>query len=113
MAQASTTEPAFNVILGEALRQKHPLWTQHLGAEQTRVMDRAPGKQPDIVIAVPNRTPVIVETEFFPAVTVEQDARARLNETLMSTGRTIEQVVLIDANSPPHRSATPNVPQSR
>lgn len=38
MAQASTTEPAFNVILGEALRQKHPLWTQHLGAEQTQVI---------------------------------------------------------------------------
>ena len=90
MAQASTTEPAFNVILGEALRQKHPLWTQYLGAEQTRVMDRAPGKQPDIVIAVPNSSPVIIETEYLPAVTVEQEARARLNEALSSTGRTIE-----------------------
>ncbi len=90
MAQASTTEPAFNVILGEALRQKHPLWTQHLGAEQTQVMEGAPGKQPDIVIAVPNSAPVVVETEYFPAVTVEQDARARLNESLASTHQIIE-----------------------
>ena len=90
MTGASTTEPAFNVILGEALRRKHPLWMQHLGTEQTRVMDGAPGKQPDIVIAVPNSTPVIVETEYFPAVTVEQDARGRLNESLASTRQMIE-----------------------
>ena len=95
MAQASTTEPAFNVILGEALRQKHPLWTQYLGAEQTRVMDRAPAKQPDIVIAVPNSTPVIIETEFYPAVTVEQDARARLNESLASTRQIIEHTFAV------------------
>ena len=95
MSQASTTEPAFNVILGEALRQKHPLWTQHLGAEQTRVMDRAPAKQPDIVIAVPNSTPVIIETEFYPAVTVEQDARARLNESLASTRQLIEHTFAV------------------
>ena len=95
MAQASTTEPTFNVILGEALRQKHPLWTQYLGAEQTRVMDRAPAKQPDIVIAVPNSTPVIIETEFYPAVTVEQDARARLNESLASTRQLIEHTFAV------------------
>lgn len=95
MAQASTTEPAFNVILGEALRQKHPLWSQYLGAEQTRVMDRAPAKQPDIVVAVPNSTPVIVETEFYPAVTVEQDARARLNESLASTSQVIEHTFAV------------------
>lgn len=95
MSQASTTEPAFNVILGEALRQKHPLWTQCLGAEQTRVMDRAPAKQPDIIIAVPNSTPVIIETEFYPAVTVEQDARARLNESLASTSQIIEHTFAV------------------
>ena len=95
MAQAATTEPAFNVILGEALRQKHPLWKQYLGAEQTRVMDRAPAKQPDIVIAVPNSTPVIIETEYYPAVTVEQDARARLNESLASTRQIIEHTFAV------------------
>ena len=53
-------------------------------------MEGAPGKQPDIVIAVPNSAPVVVETEYFPAVTVEQDARARLNESLASTRQIIE-----------------------
>ncbi|MDE0510832.1 MAG: hypothetical protein OXI88_03490 [Gammaproteobacteria bacterium] len=113
MSQASTTEPAFSVILGEALRQKHPLWTQHLGAEQTRVMDRAPGKQPDIVIAAPNSTPVIVETEYFPAVTVEQEARARLNESLTSTGRTIEHTFAVripgEMKTVPQGDIKPNI----
>ena len=95
MTQASTTEPTFNVILGEALREKHPLWTQHLGAEQTRVMEGAPGKQPDIVIAVPNSSPVIIETEFLPAVTVEQDARARLYKSLASTGQSVEHTLAV------------------
>ena len=95
MTHASTTEPAFNVILGEALREKHPLWTQYLGAEQTRVMEGAPGKQPDIVIAVPNSSPVIIETEFLPAVTVEQDARARLYKSLASTGQSVEHTLAV------------------
>ena len=95
MTRASTTEPAFNVILGEALRQKHPLWTHNLGAEQTRVMEGAPGKQPDIVIAVPNSSPVIIETEFLPAVTVEQDARARLYKSLASTGQSVEHTLAV------------------
>ena len=95
MTHASTTEPAFNVILGEALREKHPLWTQYLGTEQTRVMEGAPGKQPDIVIAVPNSLPVIIETEFFPAITVEQDARARLYKSLASTGQSVEHTLAV------------------
>ena len=95
MTQARTTEPVFNSKLGDALRQKHPLWGKHLGAEQTRVMDRAPGKQPDIVISVPNSTPVIIETEYMPAVTVEQDALARLNKPLASARQNIENVIAL------------------
>ena len=96
MTQASTTEPTFNVILGEALRDRSILFGRiHLGAEQTRVMEGAPGKQPDIVIAVPNSSPVIIETEFLPAITVEQDARARLYKSLASTGQSVEHTLAV------------------
>ena len=58
-------------------------------------MEGAPGKQPDIVIAVPNSSPVIIETEFLPAVTVEQDARARLYKSLASTGQSVEHTLAV------------------
>ena len=95
MSQATTTEPTFNFILGEVLREKHPIWKKHLGSEQTNVMEGAPGKKPDIVISVPNISPVIVETEFFPAHTVEQDACARLGKDLASNGKTVEHTVAV------------------
>ena len=95
MTQARTTEPVFNSKLGDALRQKHPLWGRHLGAEQTSVIDRAPGQQPDIIISVPNSSPVIIETEFMPAATVEQDARSRLNNPLASTRQNIENAIAL------------------
>lgn len=36
------------------------------------------GKHPDILIAEPGRDPVVIETEFAPAASVENDAKARL-----------------------------------
>ena len=58
-------------------------------------MEGAPRKQPDIVIAVPNSSPVIIETEFLPAITVEQDARARLYKSLASTGQSVEHTLAV------------------
>ena len=53
------------------------------------------GKRPDILIDSPHRQPVIVETEFSPARTVEKDATARLGTSLHSTGETIEGVLSV------------------
>ena len=71
-----TTETAFNVDLATALRGKHPRWREgdRIGAEQTSVFQGHPGLRPDIVIRHPGGAPVIVETEFEPAPTVEADA---------------------------------------
>ena len=90
-----TTEPAFNHELANALRGKHPRWRERIGAEQSSVFKDRPGLQPDIVIRHPGGAPVIVETEFEPASTVEDDARARLGLVIAETGDAVEQAIAV------------------
>ena len=47
------------------------------------------------MIAPPRRQPVIMETEFAPARTVDQDATARLRTSLHTTGEEIEGVLSV------------------
>ena len=95
------TEPQANGALARALRGRNPDWTDSTCyAERTRVIQQAtPGsgaaRQPDIVVSPPRRQPVIVETEFAPARTVEQDAVARLGASLHRTGADIEGVLSV------------------
>ena len=88
-----TTEPVFNAKLAEVLRNKYPGGESRLGAEQTGVLAER-GRRPDIVVHPPGSLPVIVETEFHPARSVEQDARGRLGK-ISGAGGAIEQVVAV------------------
>ena len=90
-----TGEPAFNGYFAEVLRGKHPQWRDHLGVEQTGVFPDAPRLRPDILVRVPDAQPVAVETEFAPAATVEDDARARLGRTPLKSTDPIEQAVAV------------------
>lgn len=92
---ATTNEVAFNTVFAEALRSKNPRWKNYIGAEQGNILIGASGKRPDIVVAPPGTAPVLVETEFLPAGTVEQDASARIGMTLKHSGKTIENVIAI------------------
>ena len=92
-----TTEPAFNVKLAEVLDGKYPGDGSILGAEQTKVF-LASGKRPDIVVRPPNNLTVIVETEFEPARSVEEDARKRIGQ-VFATGEQVEQVVAVQIPS--------------
>ena len=47
-------------------------------------MLRASSKRPDILVLESNVSPVCIETEILPAVTVEQEAVSRLGEILRS-----------------------------
>ena len=95
------TEPQANGALARALRLRNPDWTDStVHAERTQVIQQAvPGagarQRPDIVIAPPRCQPVVLESEFFPARTVEKDATARLGTSLDSTGQDIEGVVSV------------------
>ncbi len=101
MSAPRNTEPQANGALARALRRRNPDWTdQTVHAERTHVIEGSlpgsgSGKHPDILIAPPRRQPVIVETEFAPAPTVDQDATARLDARLHSTGEGIEGVLSV------------------
>ena len=90
-----TVEPAFNYALAEALRGKHPRWSEAIGGERTGVLWRDAGKRPDIVIPHPGGIPIIVETEYAPAATVERDARRRVGAVLGATGEPVEQTIAV------------------
>ena len=89
-----TNEIAFNVRLLDVLQTKHPRWRDHVGVEQRDVL-RETALQPDIVIRPPGGVPVIIETEFMPARSVEADATARLGKFLEYNGDLIEQTVAV------------------
>ena len=80
MSGPRNTEPQANGALARALSRRNPDWNDRtVHAERTHVIHQAlpgtdTGKRPDILVAPPRRQPVIVETEFAPARTVEQDA---------------------------------------
>ena len=90
-----TSEVTFNGHFAEALRGKHPLWRDHLGVEQTGVFPDDPRLRPDILVRAPNAQPVVVETEYAPAATVEGDARARLGKQPLASAEPIEQAVAV------------------
>ena len=93
---ARTSERAFNGLLAQALDRRHPRW--EVNAEQTGVVAGSAGRVPDIVVTPHGGsagTPVVIETEYAPARTVESDAEQRLGLVLADSGRAVEQVVAL------------------
>ncbi len=90
-----TSEVALNGHLAEVLRGMHPLWRNHLGVEQTGVFPDNPRLRPDILVQPPNAQPVVVETEYAPAATVEEDARTRLGLVPLNSADPIEQAIAV------------------
>ncbi len=74
-----TTEPTINVAIAEALRHTRRAWLGAgvLKSENTGQL-KGNNKRPDILILESNVSPVAIETEVHPAVTVEADATSRL-----------------------------------
>ena len=90
-----TTEVAFNAPFAEVLRGKHPLWSDGLIVEQTGILRDAPRSRPDILVHVPDAQPVAIETEYAPASTVENDAKARLGKTPKTSADPIDQAIAV------------------
>ena len=82
--KARTRESTVNDYLAAALNSRHPRWS--VEAESTRVLADHLSKVPDIVVRMPGGMSVILETEYFPAATVESDASGRLGKNLLETG---------------------------
>ena len=78
------TEPSANNALGNLLQGM--LGKATVRSENTQIIKGHPGLRPDIVITALGRSPVVVESEYIPAATVELDARSRLGLQLSSGG---------------------------
>ena len=83
----ATTEHTINDALAAVLMETRSLW-RFRGVVRSENIDvlKCSGRRPDILITEPSVSPVIVETEIMPAVSVEQDARARLGEQISTSG---------------------------
>ena len=81
----ATTEHTINDAIAEVLANTRSLWRKQ-GVVKDENIDvlKGSGKRPDILISEPNVSPVIVETEILPAVSVESDAERRLGDRLSS-----------------------------
>lgn len=90
-----TTETVLNAALAEVLREQNVLWREsnRLTAEQTGVITG--GGRPDIVVHNDFGAPVIIETEFAPARSVESDAVSRLGQTHTRSGKVIESCIAV------------------
>ncbi len=87
------TEPQVNAALASVLDGKHPRWRAL--AERTGVFVDEPSLQPDILVELAGRAPVVIEAEFSPAVGVEEEAAARLGKAPEADGIPIEQTIAL------------------
>ena len=92
----ATTEHTINDSLAAVLMETRSLW-RFQGVIRSENIDvlKSSGKRPDILITEPNVSPVVVETEVLPAISVEADARSRLGEHLQLSGRWILSAVAV------------------
>lgn len=92
----ATTEHTINDALAEVLKETRRAW-QQINAVRSENIDilKISGKRPDILINEPNVSPVIVETEIIPAMSVETDAIQRLGQQLSPSGKKILSAVAI------------------
>ena len=84
------TEPSANNALGNLIQKM--LGKSEVRSENTQIIEGNPGLRPDIVITAPGRSPVVVESEYLPATTVEYEARSRLG---LKIGGTIEAAIAL------------------
>ena len=90
------TEPTVNDAIARILSSMRSTWREAgvVTSENTQKL-RGNNKRPDIIIAEPFAYPVIVETEFLPAATVEIEAKSRLGEALRQNGREIYSSIAV------------------
>ena len=97
ITKGKTSEPVLNSKLADVLRLKHPRWNENnvIMVEQSQLISESKGKVIDIAVNLPGGVPVVLETERFPAKSVENDAKSRLGEFLSGTSKKIEQSIAV------------------
>ena len=93
MTTLRQTEPSANNALGAILRRMLPSCA--VNSETTRAISDHPGLQPDILVTAIDRAPVVVESEYMPAYTAENEAKERLGLQLADGGKRIEAAIAL------------------
>ena len=92
----ATTEHTINDTLAGVLRQTRFAWRDsNVVCSENTGMIKGSQEQADIVVIEQTVSPVTIETEILPAVTVESDAILRLGKQLRVTGRPILSSVAV------------------
>lgn len=96
----ATTEHTINDAIAEALKPTRHGW-QAAGVVRSENTGTLTGsnKRPDILVLEPGVSPVVIETEVLPAITVEAEAKDRLGETLRVNGRRILSAIAVRSPS--------------
>ena len=94
--EMARTEHSINDALAELLRGTRRAWRNEkiVTSEDTGQLKDTSGR-PDILVIEPNVSPVVIETEVFPATTVEAEALSRLGVQMRTTGRKILSSVAV------------------
>ena len=87
------TEPNANNALGNLLYGMMP--GRQVRSENTQAIVGHPGLRPDIIVTSLGRSPVVIEAEYVPARTVEEEARSRLGLEVAVDGRVIEAAIAL------------------
>lgn len=97
----ATTEHTINDAIADALRGTRHGWNSPgiVRSENTGTLAGS-NRRPDILVTEAGVSPVVIETEVLPAVTVEVEAQSRLGEKLKSNGRQILSSIAV--RSPQH-----------
>jgi hypothetical protein len=85
-----TTEHTINDAIAGILKETRHAWKDSdvVSSENTGML-KGNNRRPDILVIEQNVSPVVIETEILPAITVETEATSRLGEQLRTTGRQI------------------------
>jgi NAD(P)-dependent dehydrogenase (short-subunit alcohol dehydrogenase family) len=92
----ATTEHTINDTLAAALRAGRRVWRQHgvVSSENTGML-KGNNRRPDILVLESGVSPVAIETEVLPAITVEPEATSRLGEVIRTNGKQILSSVAV------------------
>ena len=94
---ATITEPTVNTHVAQALRTMHPRWADNgaIVSQSTDTVAGSRGRQPDILVDIPGAGPLVIEAEFAPARTLDNDALGRIGETIVGRSGPVESVVAL------------------
>ena len=105
MTTPRQSESSANAALAELLQGMMHGATAR--AEHTRLIADQPALRPDVLITDDARAPVVVEAEYLPAPSVEDEAKSRLNLPVVGDSRPIEAAVAL--RYPAALRATPSI----